>query len=174
MLPPGDLQRIKTRGKQRVILFTILLVFARFHTTMIRKEAFSRSDHLKKRKVAPRIIKADWFTTFPWLAHEDMPSSFTCKICVNAKASNVFATGKDASRPKKDDLTKHHNSADHRRSVALPKRQREFVMASVTANDHVKAGIVAQMRTVLTQAKHCLPTAKNAALVELQIYVKCK
>ena len=92
---------------------------------------------------------------------------FTCKICVNAKASNVFATGKDASRPKKDDLTKHHNSADHRRSVALPKRQREFVMASVTANDHAKAGIVAQMRTVLTQAKHCLPTAKNAALVEL-------
>ena len=135
---------------------------------MIRKETDSRSDNSKKRKVVtPRIIKADWFTTFPWLAHED--GVFKCKICVNAKASNVFATGKDASRPKKDDLTKHHNSADHRRSVALPKRQREFVMASVTANDHAKAGIVAQLRTVLTQAKHCLPTAKNSALVELQV-----
>ena len=95
---------------------------------MIRKEAFSRSDHLKKRKVAPRIIKADWFPTFPWLAHED--GMFTCKICVNAKAANVFATGKDASRPKKDDLTKHHNSADHRRSVALPKVELQMLNVS--------------------------------------------
>ena len=135
---------------------------------MIRKETDSRSDHLKKRKVAtPRIIKAGWFTTFPLLAHED--GMFKCKICVNTKASNVFATSKDASRPKKDDLTKHHNSADHRRSVALPKRQCEFVMSSVTTNDHAKAGIVARLRTILTHAKHCLPKAKNAPLVELQL-----
>ena len=145
-----------------------MYAFTCLHTIMIRKENDSRSDHLKKRKVAtPRIIKADWFTTFPWLVHED--GMFKCKICVNTKASNVFATSKDASRPKKDDLTKHHNSADHRRSVALPKRQREFVMASITTNDHAKAGIVTRLRTVLTQAKHCIPKAKNAPLVELHV-----
>ena len=51
----------------------------------------------------------------------------------------------------------------------MKRQQKEFVAAAVTANDHAKAAVIAQMRTVLTQAKHCLPTAKNAALVELQI-----
>ena len=49
-------------------------------------------------------------------------------------------------------------SADHRKSTLLPKHQMDFV----TANDHAKSAIIAQMRTVLTQAKHSLPTVKDA------------
>ena len=56
-------------------------------------------------------------------------------------------------------------SADHRRSTTVKRQRKEFVTAAVTANDHAKAAVIAQMRTVLTQAKHSLPTAKNAALV---------
>ena len=80
----------------------------------------------------------------------------------------MFVSGKDCTKPKKDNLAKHESSADHRRSTTV-KRQRKFVTAAVMANDHAKAAVIAQMRTVLTQAKHCLLTAKNAALVDLQI-----
>ena len=44
-------------------------------------------------------------------------------------------------------------------------------MASVIANDHAKAGIVVQLRTVLTQAKSCLATANNTAQVDLRVNV---
>ena len=35
-------------------------------------------------------------------------------------------------------------------------------MDFVTANDHAKSAIIVQIRTVLMQAKHSLPTVKNA------------
>ena len=72
---------------------------------------------------------------------------------------------KDTSQPKKGDLTKREISADHQRAMLLPKWQLEFVTASVAANNNATLAIIAQMRTVLTQAKHCLLTVKHAALV---------
>ena len=124
----------------------------------------------KRQKPAPaRLVKPDCFLRFPWLVHDSEKRVFRCKVCTDAKAKNIFVSGKDCSKPKKDDLAKHETSADHRRSTTVKRQQREFVAATVTANDHAKAAVIAQMRTVLTQAKHCLPTAKNAALVELQI-----
>ena len=80
---------------------------------------------------------------------------FHCKLCVHAKAKNVFVTGKDCAKPKKDDLAKHDISADHQRSTLLPKRQMDFM----TANDYTKSAIITH---VLTQAKHNLPTVMNA------------
>ena len=74
----------------------------------------------------------------------------------------MFVTGKDCAMPKKDNLAKHEISADLWRSTLLPKRQMDFTTASVTANYHVKSAIITYMQTVLTQAKHCLPTVKNA------------
>ena len=98
----------------------------------------------------PRLIK-DWSVRFPWawLINESKN---------HAKAKNVFVTGKDCAKPKKDNLAKHEISANHRRSTLLPKRQMDFV----TANDHVKSAIIAHMWTALVQAKHCLLIVKNA------------
>ena len=42
---------------------------------------------------------------------------------MRAKAKNVFFTGKDCAKSKKDDLAKHEIFPDHRRSTLLPKRQ---------------------------------------------------
>ena len=46
----------------------------------------------------PRLIKADWLMTFPWLINK--------KIDFRSNMSNVFISGKD-------DLVKHQWSADH-------------------------------------------------------------
>ena len=90
-------------------------------------------------------FKMDWFVRFAWLIHDSKSHVFRCKVCVHAKAKNVFVTWKDCAKPKKDDFAKHEISADHRISTLLPKHQMDFV----TANDHVKSAIIAQMRTVL-------------------------
>ena len=91
----------------------------------------------------PRLIKANWFVRFAWLIeviHNSKSLVFRCKVCVHAKAKNVFVTRKDCAKPKKDDLAKHEISADHRKSTLLPKRQMDFVIA----NDQAKSAIIAQ------------------------------
>ena len=111
---------------------------------MIRKCTSAGDDRGKKRQ--PRLIKADWFVRFAWLIHDSKSHVFRCKVCVHAKAKNVFFTGKDYAKSKKDDLAKHEIFPDHRRSTLLPKRQMDFV----TANDHAKSAIIAHVWTVLT------------------------
>ena len=55
-----------------------------------------------------------------------------------------------------EELTTLRFILDHRRSYEI--------------NDHAKAAIIVQIHTVLTQAKHCLPTTNNSTLVDLQIW----
>ena len=81
-------------------------------------------------------------------------------MCVHTKSKNVFVSEKDSGRPKRDDLTKLKMLADHLRATSLPKRQLGICDGSVAVNDNAKLAIIVQMRTGLTQAKHCLPTVK--------------
>ena len=117
---------------------------------MIRKCTSAGDDRAKKRQ--PRLIKADWLLRFARLIHDSRSHVFRCKVCVHAKAKNVFFTGKDCAKSKKDDLAKHEIFPDHRRSTLLPKRQMDFV----AANDHAKSAIIGHVWTVLTQAKRSL------------------
>ena len=55
-------------------------------------------------KTTTWLIKPDWFIRFPWLIHDRDNHVFRCRTCVHAKARNVFVSGKDANKPKKDDL----------------------------------------------------------------------
>ena len=122
--------------------FNLLLV------KMIRKCTSAGDDRGKKQQK----IKADWFVHFAWLIHDSKSNISRYKVCVHAKAKNVFVTGKDCAKPKKDDLAKHEIFADHRRLTLLSKHQMDFV----TANDHAKSAIMTHMWTVLMQVKHCL------------------
>ena len=102
----------------------------------------------RQKREPPRLVKTDWFLRFPWLIHDEEKRVFRCKICIDAKAKNVFVSGKDCTKPKKDNLAKHESSADHRRSTTVKRQRKKFVTAAVTANDHAKAAVIAQMRTV--------------------------
>ena len=87
---------------------------------MILKCTSADDDHGKNdRKDAATFdqFKADWFVRCAWLIHDIKSHVFRCKVCVHAKAKNVFVTGKDCAKPKKDDLAKHEVSADYRRST---------------------------------------------------------
>ena len=55
------------------------------------------------------MIKANWFVRFAWLIeviYNSKSHVLRCKVCVHAKAKNVFVTGKDCAKPNKDDLGK--------------------------------------------------------------------
>ena len=85
-------------------------------------------------------------------------TSFAAKFACTRKQERVCH--REGLHQAQEDLAKHDICADHRRSMLLPKRQRQIDF--VTANDHVNSAIIAHRRTVLTQAMHRLPTAKNA------------
>lgn len=93
-----------------------------------------------------------------------------CNICINAKKDNIFTTGKVDKVPKKDDFTKHEKGGPHRSAVEAMQQRKAFKTAAVKAHDGAKGAIHSQMATLLTQAKECIPVAKNRALVALQIH----
>ena len=51
---------------------------------------------------------------------------FRCKSCVETKQNNIFVTGKDATKPKKDDFIKHQKSNDHKASILAKDRQNDL------------------------------------------------
>ena len=55
----------------------------------------------RKKTTQSRLIKEDWFVRFAWLIHDSKSHVFCCKVCMHAKAKNVFDTGKDHAKPKK-------------------------------------------------------------------------
>ncbi len=83
----------------------------------------------------------------------------------------VIVIGKDASKPKKDDLVKHGKLEDHRNSVEEKALQKKLTTAATYVR--CKRAITTQMATLLVQTKECIMTRKNAPLLELQIF-KCK
>ena len=80
-----------------------LAFFYLLSVKMIRKCTSAGDDCGKKRKktMQPCLIKADWFVHFAWLIHDSKSHVFRSKVCVHAKAKNVFVTGKDCAKPKK-------------------------------------------------------------------------
>jgi hypothetical protein len=81
-----------------------------------------------------------------------------------------YQLGKDASKPKRDDFTKHEKSDDHCSLVSAETMRPAMKKATDNAYSKAKDAIIAQMATVLVQAMEDLPTAKNSALVRLQIF----
>ena len=88
----------------------------------------------------------------------------------NTWSIHLFQSGKDASKPKRDDFSKHEKSDDHKALVAAEEMRPDMRKATNNAYSKAKDCIIAQMATVLVQAMEDLPTSKNAALVKLQIF----
>ena len=89
-----------------------------------------------------------------------------CKSCVETKQNNIFVTGKDATKPKKDDFIKHQKSNDHKASI-LAKDWSEKATANVQSND--RETITGLMKTFLLMAQEDIPNSKLACLIDIQI-----
>ena len=111
---------------------------------------------LRPAKIAERK-KADWFVRLRGLFTIAKATSFAAKFACTRKQEHVCH--REGLRQAQEDLAKHDICADHRRSMLLPKRQRQIDF--VTAKDHANSAIISHRLTVLTQAMHRLPTAKK-------------
>lgn len=125
----------------------------------------------KRSKPSGRL--SAWQAQFKWLEidrSEQSASKLKCSLCAASKKKNIFARGKPCLSSKKDDLVKHEKSIDHCSAKVEPSLRKDIKAARVNAFDGVKAAIVAQMATVLTQAKEGIPSSKNSKLLKMQIF----
>lgn len=142
-------------------------------TTKWKSESNNKESDPKRKKYdrdGNRTIKAAWFKEFEWLEHSSDAQLLFCKLCRETRKKNVFALGKDSSKPKKDDLTKHGRSDDHKNSVEEKTLKSDLATAATNAYVGCKAAITAQMATLLMQAKEGIPMRKNSPLLELQLF----
>ncbi|XP_070549057.1 uncharacterized protein [Ptychodera flava] len=116
-----------------------------------------------------RSLRNGWFSEFPWLIHDRTGGLLKCKMCIDANLQNVFTSGKPDKAPKKDDLTKHARTKEHRFAASRPVLQRDMKCATSSAYSKIKDSIVAQLRTVYTMAKEQLSSRKMEALMEMQV-----
>ncbi|XP_076334405.1 uncharacterized protein LOC143238232 isoform X2 [Tachypleus tridentatus] len=71
--------------------------------------------------------------------------------------------------PKKYDLVKHARSEDHRSAVAS-QVLKDMSTAAVNVYVGCKGGILAQLATLLVQAKEAISTVKFHSLLSLQVF----
>ncbi len=81
----------------------------------------------------------------------------------------MFVTGKDASKPKKDDFTRHAKRPEHTEALSHKSRQKDFAVASQNAYASVRDSVIAQMRNVLFLAKEHVLSTKAGPLIDLQL-----
>ena len=96
-------------------------------------------------------------------------NKFRCKSCVETKQNNIFVTGKDATKPKKDDFIKHQKSNDHKASILAKDRQNDLKKATANAQSNARETITGLMKTILLMAQEDIPNSKLACLIDIQI-----
>jgi len=83
---------------QPIFVIFIVYIYVNFLIMNQKLNQEWRENWQNNELTKPRLIKSDWLVTFPWLINKNR--LFRCNICVSAKMSNVFVSGKD-------DVVKH-------------------------------------------------------------------
>ena len=108
-----------------------------------------------------RAIKSEWFKIFHWLIHAKDENMFRCKSCVETKQNNIFVTGQDATKLKKDDFIKHEKSNDHIASILGKDRQNDLKKATANVQSNARETITGLMKTILLMAQEDIPNSKD-------------
>ena len=121
-----------------------------------------------------RSIKPEWFNLYNWLSHDKEKNVFLCTLCIKEKKTNVFTSGKDASKPKKDDFVKHAAGKDHCAARQAKPQRTGIEIATKTAYQRVERAIISLMRSIYFQAKKNIANMVLSDLVELQVENGCE
>ena len=95
-------------------------------------------------------------------------------LCIKEKKTNVFTSGKDASKPKKDDFVKHAAGKDHCAARQAKPQRTGMEIATKTAYQRVERAIISLMRSIYFQAKKNIANMVLSDLVELQVENGCE
>ncbi|XP_051809003.1 zinc finger MYM-type protein 1-like isoform X2 [Acanthochromis polyacanthus] len=110
----------------------------------------------QKERDSNRQIKAEWFDSHKWLLYDK-------------EKDNIFTKGKDASVPKKDDLTRHQKTEDHQLAAGGKQASLRMLKARTSTDNKAKESIVAAMKATLWMAQEDVPNVKFGSLVDLQL-----
>ena len=114
----------------------------------------SPSHPAKRPRVEKRKFLSSWKTEFPWVVY-DSAHGMRCKYCMDAGKRNAFTKGCD--KLKKDALSKHATTVDHRASIEARSGRRDMQQALARAYKDQELAIIAALKTVYFMAKKNLP-----------------
>lgn len=125
----------------------------------------------KRPRVEKRQFLPAWKNEFPWFIY-DRKSGMCCQYCIDAGKKNVFAMGCD--KYKKDALTKHALTVDHRAAIDARAGRRDMQQALVNVYKHQEVAVIAALKTVYFMAKKNLPNDHFSDLKHFLVLQGCK
>ncbi|XP_076328732.1 serine/threonine-protein kinase SMG1-like [Tachypleus tridentatus] len=108
----------------------------------------------KSETDSSRSFQEKWLNEFNWLKYEASTKQMFCTLCIKVQNSNTFTTG--CAVMKKDNLTKHQKTKDHRDAMEASKLSTAMTKATVSAINKSETAIIAAMHNVYFAAKHDL------------------
>ena len=113
-----------------------------------------QSSAAKRRRVEKRKFLPLWKTDFPWVIYDSV-HGMRCKYCMDAGKMNDFTSGCD--KLKKDALTKHATTVDHRAAIEARTVRRDMQQALAHTYKDQELAIIAALKTVYFMATKNLP-----------------
>ncbi|XP_076344932.1 uncharacterized protein LOC143244338 [Tachypleus tridentatus] len=111
----------------------------------------------KSETDSSRSFQEKWLNEFNWLKYEASTKQMFCTLFIKVQNSNTFTTG--CVVMKKDNLTKHQKTKDHRDAMEASKLSTAMTKATVSATNKSETAIIAAMHNVYFAAKHDLPSS---------------
>ena len=110
--------------------------------------------HAKRHRIEKRQFLSSWKTAFPWVVY-DRVDGMHCQYCMDSGKTNVFTKGCD--KFKKDALTKHAHTVDHRAAIEAKAGRSDMQQALTHVYKDQELAIVAALKTVYFMAKKNQP-----------------
>ena len=122
--------------------------------TNVGEESSSHPPTAKRPRIEKRRFLPSWKTEFPWATY-DHSNGIRCQYCMDAGKRNVFTRGCD--KLKKDALSKHALTVDHKAATEAKAGRREMQQAVSHSFHDQELAVTAALRTVYFMAKKNLP-----------------
>ena len=108
----------------------------------------------KRPRIEKRQFISSWKKEFPWVTY-NREEGMRCQYCIDAGKKNAFTKGCD--KFKKDALSKHALTVDHRAAIEAKSSRRDMQRALAHSYRDQELAIIAALKTVYFMAKNNLP-----------------
>lgn len=126
----------------------------------------------KKPRLERRRFVPSWKTEFPWVIFDRGDEGMRCRYCIDAGKNNAFTKGCD--KFKKDALSKHALTVDHRAAIEAKAGRREMQKALANVYKDQEISVIAALKTVYFMAKKNLPNDHFSDLKHFLVLQGCK
>ena len=124
----------------------------------------------KKPRLEKRQFLLAWRNDYPWVVYDHAQSyqGMRCQYCIDAGKHNAFTRGCD--KFKKDVLSKHALTADHRAAIEAKACRRDMQQALAHSYRDQELAVISALKTVYFMAKKNLPNDLFSDLKQFLVF----